>query len=565
MLVPQLLPLALAFYRDPRSHPELRDATVPLPAGVTELLESYTGALASEHVDDVAKQLTSSADELHEALRFFVKEVLFRAGDDPMRTLGLQAPLNAELLKKHYRLLITLFHPDRDTSGEGWDTLYASRINDAHGLLRKQLREGNSQSDEWLVVDDALGPVSGGATGQALEGIDTEIDTATDVHSATAGRQPAKPSFDLVHERPSRLLIIWRLLKRRPRLSIYGTLAGLVMAVALFVMVISEPARPVIMATPQPLAKNGTAVYRDMRASQDTPLRTDAAADSADDWRRATLSEPPAAGGDQPVVSQGGTADAGVQNREAIGFTNPYRADADEIERRVEARIRARMESATRSILGRATRPKPTVAKTKPTVAQAKPVEAPAKSDLAQASPTIAQAKPVLAPVEPVTAQPNPAPAPETTTQRPQLAGAEDTASKPIAVIVVEEPADTAAANPELQLQALIVKLENAYELEDVDAFAALFTTNAYATEVEGREAIYAHYADYFANTWIDRFKLVEMAWTPGANGSYAIDSQVEIWMRLKDGSYEEKFVIPIAWLAVPAAEGGYVFDSMEY
>ncbi len=47
MLAPQLLHLALAFYRDPRSHPELRDATVPLPAGVTELLQSYTGALGS--------------------------------------------------------------------------------------------------------------------------------------------------------------------------------------------------------------------------------------------------------------------------------------------------------------------------------------------------------------------------------------------------------------------------------------------------------------------------------------------------------------------------------------
>ncbi len=161
---------------------------------------------------------------------------------------------------------------------------------------------------------------------------------------------------------------------------------------------------------------------------------------------------------------------------------------------------------------------------------------------------------------------PSPAATPSLTAEPPQLAGAEETTDKPVAVVVAKAPADAAAAaNPELQLQALIVKLENAYELEDVDAFAALFTASAYATEVVGRDDIYTHYADYFANTWIDRFKLIEMAWTPATNGSYAIDSQVEIWMRLKDGSYEEQFVIPIAWRAVPAAEGGYLFDSMEY
>ncbi len=152
------------------------------------------------------------------------------------------------------------------------------------------------------MADDNLGQVRSGDAGEAVSRVDaSETDAAPQAHLANASQQTAKPSIDLVHERPSRLLIIWRLLKRRPRLSIYGALASLVLAVALFVVVISEPARPVIMATPQPLAKTDTAAYRDTRASQATPLPTD----SADDWRRATMSEPPAAGGEQLGAAAG--------------------------------------------------------------------------------------------------------------------------------------------------------------------------------------------------------------------------------------------------------------------
>ncbi len=104
--------------------------------------------------------------------------------------------------------------------------------------------------------------------------------------------------------------------------------------------------------------------------------------------------------------------------------SNPYRADADEIERRVEARIRARMESATRSILGRATRPKPAEAQAKSSEAQAKPTgtqvspavataessEAQVKPTAAQAEAVVVQAEPVLNQAKPVTVQPNSAP-----------------------------------------------------------------------------------------------------------------------------------------------------------
>jgi len=546
MLIPQLLPQVLAFYRDPRSQPELRNGNLPLPAGVTELLESISGALGPEHIDGVAEQLNSSTDELHDALRFFVKEAFFRAGDEPMRTLGLQAPLTPERLKKHYRLLITLFHPDRDTSGEGWDTLYASRINDAHGTLRKQLRDGATYSDDWPSDDtSASWPINTrpSTDSEAPDVIETKEETA--LHAAV---NVASRSFDLVRDRPSRVLIIWRLLKRRPRLSVYGALAGLVLAVGIFVAAVSEPTRPVVMATPQPLAQS--------RAN----LQAGSAGDTEDDWRRAVLTEPPAAGSQSELKSRP------MASGDIVASSS-----AEEIERRIEARIRARMETATRSILGRATRPKPVVAQ--PSKSTPKPGRTTVVADSATATVTVAATptpEPTLAPTPTAPIQTTAAAAQPTTTVLgkqvvpPNLA-ANAAVSKPTAVILAEEPADTLVADtPELQIQALITQLEAAYEAENVDAFAALFTASADATEVVGREDIYDHYADYFADTWIDRFQLIDMQWVPQGDGSYAIDSQVEIWMRLRDGSYEEQFVIPIAWLAVPA-ERGYLLDKMEY
>jgi hypothetical protein len=40
-----------------------------------------------------------------------------------------------ETLKRHYRLLMRLFHPDRDTSAESWGDLYAARLNQAYATL----------------------------------------------------------------------------------------------------------------------------------------------------------------------------------------------------------------------------------------------------------------------------------------------------------------------------------------------------------------------------------------------------------------------------------------------
>lgn len=120
--------LALGIYRNPVSHSALLQPQTPLPIQPGVMLELATGKGLDDYPD-------AQRAEISQAALFFVRQVFLAPGSDHYRVLGLRPSDEPEQVKRHYRLLMRLFHPDRDVSDEGWGELYAARLNQAYTVL----------------------------------------------------------------------------------------------------------------------------------------------------------------------------------------------------------------------------------------------------------------------------------------------------------------------------------------------------------------------------------------------------------------------------------------------
>lgn len=124
--------LALAFHRAPVRHPDLLHARTPLPAGVDVLLKLAGGSRPGLETAALA-----SPDELRAAALFFVEQVLLHHDASHYRVLGLEPGATAERIKEHHRLLMRLFHPDRERHDGDWKDAFATRINLAYTTLHE--------------------------------------------------------------------------------------------------------------------------------------------------------------------------------------------------------------------------------------------------------------------------------------------------------------------------------------------------------------------------------------------------------------------------------------------
>ncbi|WP_162349296.1 DnaJ domain-containing protein [Pseudoxanthomonas gei] len=77
-------------------------------------------------------------EQVLEAARFYVREILLFAGADAYRVLGVSPAADAAQIKLHYRHLQQWLHPDR--RGNDWESVFATRINSAWGDLRSPQR-----------------------------------------------------------------------------------------------------------------------------------------------------------------------------------------------------------------------------------------------------------------------------------------------------------------------------------------------------------------------------------------------------------------------------------------
>ena len=547
-MIPDLLLVAVDFYKDPRRFPHFREGTGPLPPGITELLDGASALLAEGRREEVSATLGVSPEELEAALRFFVKEVMLRAGDHPARILGVPADADLALIKKHYRHLMSLFHPDKDTAGEGWDALYAPKITEAYSMLRKQAGQAGEtqdpehtsstgasqapmQSSTRAASEDDLSPWGTEAAGQGSP-------SPGDRMSPQVPNSPQpQPIFS---DGPDRQVMagLVRLglmrLANVPRVAVYSGVGSLMLLVALGLWIVKPSTPELTLAGGAPSAPTTTGT-----------VKLDVAERGA-------------------MGSGAGAMQSG--NAMAAATTKPLTGDA--LKARVEERVLAAAASADQSTpivqQGPAAATEATLSADQP--AKDSRLRAAAAALAATSTPSMTpEPAPVEepAPVVAVAALETPAPEPEPIPE-----------PEPVVAVATVEPASVGEPSsmvdsgplddPAFKIQELVARIQQAYEQEDAKAFAALFTDEGDATDVTGREAIYAYYEEYFSRTNIDRFRLVFMTWEAQGEGVFAIDSNVEIWIRPKDDRPEVRTKIPITW-KVAALEQSYFVDRMEY
>jgi DnaJ-domain-containing protein 1 len=125
--------LALAFARTPGRFPDLLHGHGRLPVGVTALLQMAAGSPFRESASAPADDISG---EQQQAARFFIEQVLMSHGADHYRVLGVDPVASPEEIKEHHRLLMRLFHPDRQTTPDARRDAIATRINQAYTALR---------------------------------------------------------------------------------------------------------------------------------------------------------------------------------------------------------------------------------------------------------------------------------------------------------------------------------------------------------------------------------------------------------------------------------------------
>ena len=116
--------LAVEFFREPSRFPDLLHGRRRLPPGVTALLQM------------AAANRSRQAGEPQQAARFFIEHVLMAHNASHYRVLGVDPVAPPEEIKEHHRLLMRLFHPDRQTAVDERSDAIATRINQAYTVLR---------------------------------------------------------------------------------------------------------------------------------------------------------------------------------------------------------------------------------------------------------------------------------------------------------------------------------------------------------------------------------------------------------------------------------------------
>jgi hypothetical protein len=125
-----IVALALAFHRAPVQHGDLLHRRAPLPPGVGTLLK-----LAGGSAPDPEYAALAHPDKLREAALFFIEQVLFHHDGNHYRVLGLEPGASTGQIKEHHRLLMRIFHPDRERHADDWKDAFATRINLAYTSL----------------------------------------------------------------------------------------------------------------------------------------------------------------------------------------------------------------------------------------------------------------------------------------------------------------------------------------------------------------------------------------------------------------------------------------------
>lgn len=136
-MAPELLVLALEFYRAPLRFRQLADPKAPLPPSFDRLFGDLGAALGASRIADTATELGIAEQELAEAAVFLVRHVMLAPGSDQYRILGLSRDASPQTIRRHYQILAGLLHPDRHPEAEAEHNRgLLVRVNLAYETLR---------------------------------------------------------------------------------------------------------------------------------------------------------------------------------------------------------------------------------------------------------------------------------------------------------------------------------------------------------------------------------------------------------------------------------------------
>ena len=128
------LEVALALMRLPSMRVPLR--LQPLPDDVEQLIVLASGTAAP--LAAAVARTGEPAEQLLEAARFYIHEVMLFTGADAYRVLGVSTDATEDQIKLHFRHLQHWLHPDR--GGNALESVFAARVNHAWGELRTPAR-----------------------------------------------------------------------------------------------------------------------------------------------------------------------------------------------------------------------------------------------------------------------------------------------------------------------------------------------------------------------------------------------------------------------------------------
>ncbi|MDH5257087.1 MAG: DnaJ domain-containing protein, partial [Gammaproteobacteria bacterium] len=145
-----LVALAVNYHREPEKFKTLTSSKTPIPDGIAD---SFKIAIGKMLVPDYLRSgdLSNVSDQdIRDALRFYIRNVLLSNTADYYRRLGVGASASFEEIRLHYKYLFRLFQPDKEQNASNWDETYTRRINQAYGTLRAG--EKRKEYDEFLAA-----------------------------------------------------------------------------------------------------------------------------------------------------------------------------------------------------------------------------------------------------------------------------------------------------------------------------------------------------------------------------------------------------------------------------
>lgn len=499
-MIPELLIVALDFYRDPHRFSHLTKSSSPLPAGITELLAAPGDALSAEKVEQTASTLLSSVDDCQQALPFFIRQVLLENEGDYYRILGVPRTAENTLIKRHYQYLMRLFHPDRDVNDDKWDDLYAPLINEAYSTLRnpQKRREYDAKLESESRSERGMSSVQ--AVGAAY--------MQKKPNSAAPPQNQKSPPL-----RPESTGI-------PPHVKKASMWLLVIVIVGFVLLVVVQARKPTLRMDEagQPGFPREQAPRASLAAGEEKPVeekRTVAAALEA---------EP------SPTVEEMVRSRVRQAEQEVLGLFQGEKVAALK-----EHSSRAIDDGEELAIV---------VEQAREGMAAVEEVGEP--SPVAQTGPTPPQTKdnsPVaLVPGSEAIAR---RPLPETPPEKESPPIAEQSiASAPESVTRSETP-PSAIANE--ALSALLSSLVASYEAGDVDEFTGLFSQDATTTDADGAREIYTLYQQYFGRQDVRKMEVSNFIWSVASGDVMSGTGNFLIITKPRSGGKEVRAVIGVS------------------